>query len=288
MLSLFPPQQLHAHDSGLELLRAGKTMFAVNLSAIKNQLVRLHWPTVAGGVLAAWLATYMVTASAGVMQGALDASVSGADPSHDFLRMPERSWLSHTNVSKRAQAAMADSADEAFAAPGSYFRALTRIYGVATEHDAPEQLALVADEPMPLDEVARFHQMETHMPIRLARVTSEFGHRPNPLGKGHVFHRGIDLAASVGTPVYAVAAGTVIRASRDRSYGHVVVIDHHNGYKTLYAHNSKLLVKAGARVKPGQQIAKVGSTGHSTGPHLHFEIHRSGQRVDPGPYLAVL
>jgi murein DD-endopeptidase MepM/ murein hydrolase activator NlpD len=66
------------------------------------------------------------------------------------------------------------------------------------------------------------------------------------------------------------------------------VIDHHNGYRTLYAHNSTLLVKPGERVKAGQDIAKVGSTGRSTGPHLHFEIHRDGARVDPYPYLAAL
>jgi murein DD-endopeptidase MepM/ murein hydrolase activator NlpD len=291
MFSLFPSSQLHTHEYGFQLLRAGKMMLMVGLFSNKKSLVQLHWPTVVGGMLAAWLAAYTVMASAGGVQAGSGASVSVTDQSPDFLVSPEKSWLSHANLSKRAYAAMVDSADESFAAPGSYFRALTRVYGASTEHQAPEQteqVTSVVDEPMPLDEVAKFHQLETHMPIALARVTSEFGHRPNPLGKGHVFHRGIDLAAPVGTPVYAVAAGTVIRASRDRTYGNVVVIDHHNGYKTLYAHNSKLLVKVGERVKPGQSIAKVGSTGHSTGPHLHFEIHRSGQRVDPGPYLAAL
>jgi murein DD-endopeptidase MepM/ murein hydrolase activator NlpD len=266
-------------------------MFMASLFSFKRSFARLHGPTVAAGMLAAWLAAYTVMASAGGVQAGSDANASVADQLPDFLISPEKSWLSHANVSKRAYAAMADSADESFAAPGAYFRALTRVYGASTEHQAPDQIEPIAstvDEPMPLDEVAKFHQLETHMPIALARVTSEFGRRPNPLGKGHVFHRGIDLAAPVGTPVYAVAAGTVIRASRDRTYGNVVVINHHNGYKTLYAHNSQLLVKAGERVKPGQSIAKVGSTGHSTGPHLHFEIHRSGQRVDPGPYLAAL
>jgi murein DD-endopeptidase MepM/ murein hydrolase activator NlpD len=263
-------------------------MFIVSLFFIKKSLGRLHGLGVAGGMLAVWLAAYGATASAESMQGGATASVSAADASHDFLNTPEKPWLSYINVSRRTYGATTKT-DDPFASSGFYFRAITRVYDASTEHQAPEpveQAAPVADEPMPLDEVAKFHQLETHVPIALARVTSEFGRRPNPLGKGHVFHRGIDLAAPAGTSVYAVAAGAVVRANRDRMYGNVVVIDHHNGYKTLYAHNSKLLVKAGEQVKPGQPIAKVGSTGHSTGPHLHFEIHRSGQRVDPGPYLA--
>lgn len=266
-------------------------MPVIRLSPVKKGFSRLRWPTVAGSMLAALLGAHAVMAS--TEREPFDGGISAQAlaPSRDFLQMPERSWLSPTHVSKRAYAATADHVDKDFAAPGSYFRALTRLYGASTDHLTPEQIgqiAQAADEPMPLDEVARFHQMETHRPVAMARVTSEFGDRPNPLGKGHVFHRGIDLAAPVGTPVYAVAAGTVIKATRDRSYGNVVVINHHNGYKTLYAHNSKLQVKVGEKVKAGQLIAKVGSTGHSTGPHLHFEIYRSGQRVDPAPYLAAL
>ncbi|GGA12285.1 hypothetical protein GCM10011408_37250 [Dyella caseinilytica] len=262
-------------------------MFVVGFSAVKKQLLQLKWPAVAGGMLAAWLAASAVMAAQQRAPDYLDRHASATDHAPDFLQVSEKAWLSHANVSRRAQAAIADVSDDLTAEPGSYFRVLTRIYGASTGHLAPEQV-VEAEEPMPLDEVARFHQMETHMPVALARITSEFGSRPNPFGRGHAFHGGIDLAARTGSPVYAVAAGTVIRAVYDRSYGNVVVIDHHNGYKTLYAHASKLLVKAGEKVKAGQQIAKVGSTGHSTGPHLHFEIHRSGQRVDPGPYLAAL
>jgi murein DD-endopeptidase MepM/ murein hydrolase activator NlpD len=238
-----------------------------------------------------WMAAYAVVASAESVRA--DSGVALADDQqHELMQVPEKSWLSPTHVSGRAYAATVDKLldEPSSISPGSYFRTLTRIYGASTDHFAfgQEPDMQSRDEPLPMDEVARFHQMETHTPIARMRVTSEFGHRSNPIGKGHAFHRGIDLAAPVGTPVYAVAAGTVIRASSDRTYGNVVVINHHNGYKTLYAHNSKLQVKAGERVKAGQQIAKVGSTGRSTGPHLHFEIHSSGQRVDPGPYLAAL
>jgi murein DD-endopeptidase MepM/ murein hydrolase activator NlpD len=159
-----------------------------------------------------------------------------------------------------------------------YFRVLKKLY------DAPSETP--DDTVIPPDEFDRFHQLDTQKPIASARITSHFGHRHDPFGKGDVFHRGIDMAAPVGTPVQAVADGTVIRANTDRTYGKVVVIDHHNGYRTLYAHASALLVKAGQRVKVGQTIAKVGSTGRSTGAHLHFEIHRDGERVDPMPYLA--
>lgn len=179
-------------------------------------------------------------------------------------------------------AAMVSAAQLHAVAPAdTYSRTLTRVYGVSIDNAAP-------DKSLPQDELARFHQMDARMPLSLARITSAFGDRPNPLGKGHVFHSGIDLAAPRGTPVHAVAAGTVVKAAGDRSYGNVVVIDHHNGYKTLYAHNARLLVKAGQQVKAGQSIANVGSTGHATGPHLHFEIYRGGQRVNPGPYLAAL
>jgi|GEM_PF-2983641 len=263
-------------------------MFVVSLSSVKKQLLQLKWPTVAGGMLAAWLAATAVMAAQQSAQAQPDVHAFAANQEPDFLQAPEKAWLSHVNVSRRAQAAIADGAEDLSAEPGSYFRVLTRIYGASTEHAAPEQVVQAKEEPMPLDEVARFHQLETHMPVALARITSEFGRRPNPLGKGHVFHRGIDLAAPTGAPVHAVAAGTVIKAAYDRSYGNVVVINHHNGHKTLYAHASKLLVKVGEKVKAGQQIARVGSTGHSTGSHLHFEIHRSGRQVDPGPYLAAL
>jgi murein DD-endopeptidase MepM/ murein hydrolase activator NlpD len=276
---------------GFELLHAGKVMFTVScLSSLKKHGARFRWPTVTGGMLCVWLAACAMTASAAAVETGSGASVSVAEQSHDLLRAPQKSWLSQTDAFKRARAATTD-VDKLSIAPGSHFRAITRIYDASAEHQASEhaeQSASAMDEPMPQDEVAKFHQLETHVPIALARITSEFGHRSNPLGKGDVFHRGIDLAAPAGTPVYAVAPGTVVRANNDRAYGNVVVIDHHNGYKTLYAHNSRLLVKAGQQVKAGQPIAKVGSTGHSTGPHLHFEMHCSGHRVDPGPYLAGL
>lgn len=111
------------------------------------------------------------------------------------------------------------------------------------------------------------------------RVTSNFGQRWGRM------HYGIDIAAPMGTPVYAALAGTVTYSDWAGTYGMLVTIDHGDGVETRYAHNSRLLVKVGDKVQAGQRIALVGSTGESTGPHLHFEVLVDGQRKDPLRHL---
>ena len=98
-------------------------------------------------------------------------------------------------------------------------------------------------------------------------------------------HTGLDIAATKGTPIKVVAAGTVIAASYDGSYGNLVKVDHGNGVETWYAHTSKMYVKVGEQVEAGDVIAAVGSTGNSTGPHLHLEIRVNGEHVNPQNYL---
>ncbi|WP_217634931.1 M23 family metallopeptidase [Micromonospora pattaloongensis] len=110
-------------------------------------------------------------------------------------------------------------------------------------------------------------------------MSSEFGPR---WGRQH---EGIDIAAAAGTPVRAAAGGVVRKASWYGDYGNTVIIDHGGGVSTLYAHNSALSVRPGQRVEAGQEIAAVGSTGDSTGPHLHFEVEVEGRPVDPRPWL---
>ncbi len=116
-------------------------------------------------------------------------------------------------------------------------------------------------------------------------ITSPFGPRPNPFGGGMEFHQGLDIAASTGTPVTAAAAGTVISAGWYGGYGNYVLIDHGGGMATGYGHLSQIFVSAGQQVQRGQAIGAVGSTGASTGPHLHFEVRISGKPVDPAAYL---
>lgn len=112
------------------------------------------------------------------------------------------------------------------------------------------------------------------------KITSYWGD-----GRGH---KGLDMAAPKGTPIFAVASGTVVEASYQSQYGYYIMIDHGNGIKTRYAHASALCVKKGARVSQGDMIATVGSTGRSTGNHLHFEVYKNGTRVDPSPYLRLV
>lgn len=124
----------------------------------------------------------------------------------------------------------------------------------------------------------------TH-PCPGATVTSRFGGREDPINGGGEFHNGLDLAASTGTPTYAAADGTVSIANYSTTAGNWVVIDHGNGLVTKYMHHSKILVSAGDVVHKGQQIGEVGSTGNSTGPHLHFQVELNGQAVNPENYL---
>ena len=116
-------------------------------------------------------------------------------------------------------------------------------------------------------------------------ISSRYGGRNDPFGRGRAHHLGIDIDANSGDPVTAAAEGVVSFSGVRGGYGNVVEIDHGNGYKTLYAHNSSNLVKAGDVVRAGQRIAKVGSTGRSTGSHLHFEVQLNGRQVNPRQYL---
>ena len=117
------------------------------------------------------------------------------------------------------------------------------------------------------------------------RITSTFGGRASPGGIGSTNHKGIDIANSYGTAIYAADGGTVVYAGWMSGYGYLVQINHGNGYVTYYGHNSSLLVSVGQKVYKGQQIARMGSTGNSTGNHCHFEIRYNGVAKNPLNYL---
>lgn len=116
-------------------------------------------------------------------------------------------------------------------------------------------------------------------------VTSGFGMRKHPILSGRRMHKGLDMAAPTGTPIFVSGGGTVVFSGRKNGYGNTIIVDHGYGYTTLYAHCSKLLVAEGATVERGDTIALVGSTGRSTGPHLHYEVRLNDQHMNPEAFL---
>ncbi len=125
----------------------------------------------------------------------------------------------------------------------------------------------------------------TEEPVKGSRVGSPFGFRIDPITGRSALHTGLDFPADTGTTIFAAAGGVVVVQEYHHAYGNLVEVDHGNDLITRYAHASEVLVKAGDIVKRGQKIAKVGSTGRSTGPHLHFEVLVSGVPQDPRPFL---
>ncbi len=122
-------------------------------------------------------------------------------------------------------------------------------------------------------------------PVSSGFISSFFGERVDPFTGYTTFHSGVDFAGEAGGDVLSVATGIVTWAGERFGYGNLVEVDHSNGYVTRYAHNSKVLVKTGDTVQKGQALALIGSTGHSTGPHVHFEVLRDGTPVDPMAFI---
>jgi murein DD-endopeptidase MepM/ murein hydrolase activator NlpD len=149
-----------------------------------------------------------------------------------------------------------------------------------------QEIALVSDAAS-LQNLALM-RLPSRLPVDDAELASSFGNRDDPLTGRRAFHAGLDFAAAPGTVIHAAGGGTVAFAGFKPDFGRVVEVEHGNGLTTRYAHASQLLVKAGALVTPGDPIATVGSTGRSTGPHLHFEVLRNGAATDPRRYLAGL
>lgn len=143
---------------------------------------------------------------------------------------------------------------------------------------------LLRDIETQRDEIDR---MPSVWPVsgRQGKMTSTFGYRKDPFTRRVRHHDGVDIAARTGTRVIATAKGKVVEAGYDGYYGYVVKIDHGNGLETWYAHLSQCLVKAGESVKRSQIVGAIGTTGRTTGPHLHYEVRKQGKPVDAGQYL---
>jgi murein DD-endopeptidase MepM/ murein hydrolase activator NlpD len=160
--------------------------------------------------------------------------------------------------------------------------------------DGPEADSLVDDANAVMDALTRFKAAKAavdtapiHRPVvGSMRVSSGFGNRTDPFTRGKAFHAGIDFPEPTGTMVLSAGDGVVSFVGQRSGYGNVVEVDHGGGLITRYGHLSAFLVKEGQKVETGTPIAKVGSTGRSTGPHLHFEVRRNDTAIDPGPFLA--
>jgi murein DD-endopeptidase MepM/ murein hydrolase activator NlpD len=162
---------------------------------------------------------------------------------------------------------------------------------MSTRGESPDRMSLRANEVLSaLDELNVYRiaaeQLPFSMPVRSNfRLTSGFGYRRDPINGGRRLHAGTDFAGPRGTPIYAGGDGTVIFAGRQSGYGLMVEIRHPFGLTTRYAHMSRIRVSEGERVSRGDRIGDMGNTGRSTGPHLHYEVRRDGDPVNPMTFI---
>lgn len=140
-------------------------------------------------------------------------------------------------------------------------------------------------ESMLVQQSMRKNTLPSGKPVGVGYNSSGYGWRVDPFSGKMAFHEGLDFMATMGSPIYAAATGIVKVVANTPDYGKLIKIDHGSGLETRYAHASAILVKAGERVKKGQIIGRVGSTGRSTGAHLHFEVRMKGAPIDPRKYL---
>ena len=171
---------------------------------------------------------------------------------------------------------------DAEGAPGN--REFTELYASWTSPHEEEAEALPAAVGIIVPPAPRT-SVPSRMPVDGVRLSSSYGMRNHPVLGSRRAHNGVDLAGATGTPVYATADGLVARADYWGSYGNYIQIEHGDDLQTRYAHLSGYEVVAGERVVKGQLIGYIGSTGRSTGPHLHYEVRIDGQPVDPRPYM---
>lgn len=149
--------------------------------------------------------------------------------------------------------------------------------------DRDQQLSVL--ESMLMSRQLQLQVLPEGSPVRTGYISSDFGLRADPFHGSRGLHMGIDFAGPAGSNVHSVAAGVVVAAEYHTDFGHMVDINHGNGYVTRYAHNQKLVVAVGDTVKKGQVIAKLGSSGRASGPHVHFEVLHNGKNVNPARFV---
>ena len=197
--------------------------------------------------------------------------------------------MAAVSVGGAATAAPGDGGAPVIAASASAGPAIVATGTVATAEIAAElQMRSAFNSWKQADDGATFSHaiaIPSVQPVQSLRFTSNFGIRSDPFLGTARMHAGVDIPGPVGTPVYATADGTVDRAERAGGYGNLLELDHGKGIQTRYGHLSKILVAPGAHVTRGQLVALMGSTGRSTGPHLHYEVRIDGHAVNPVPFL---
>lgn len=183
----------------------------------------------------------------------------------------------HANTSSAAAAVdVSDAAQEAQSPLGNGDAQFRQLFASWQDLDV---------ERSPQPQLAISVAIPSRMPLDNATVTSGYGMRDHPVLRKRANHKGIDLAAPSGTPIYATADGTIERANWFSSYGNYIQIGHGNAIETRFAHLSRIVVSDGQKVRKGDLIGYVGSTGRSTGPHLHYEVRIDGRAVDPRPFM---
>ncbi len=168
---------------------------------------------------------------------------------------------------------------------GGPFQPISEEQAARSEQEGERVAALMTDLERVSLMRAAMDRLPFGQPTQGARLTSGFGPRRDPLRRSYSQHKGIDFAAPRGTPIFSTAEGVVTFSGRQRGYGIVVKIRHAFGFETVYAHLSKSRVKVGQRVERGDRIADMGSTGRSTGSHLHYEIRIDGKPINPGKFI---
>lgn len=215
-------------------------------------------------------------------QAFLNAGASSTDLAAHYLRlddMPEN-WLSEQTTTQTTAEPSAETQPETAAAPEETVPAVGTVLLSANYTGTPLPNNYTMDK-------LSLGALETVNPI-LGHLNSVYGYRDHPVDGEYKFHNGVDIGGQMGEPIGAFAAGTVEYIGEDDDHGLYLQIDHGNGVKSFYAHCSKLCVSQGQTVAAGETVALVGSTGVSTGPHLHFEIKCAGVHVDPAYYVTFL
>ncbi|MEO0408980.1 MAG: M23 family metallopeptidase [Cyanobacteria bacterium P01_A01_bin.135] len=197
-------------------------------------------------------------------------------------------------LEERAGLPEADAADESDLGPRGGIPAQLEPEEMiaAVEHHLPSLSLRLHQQVKPAltstleEEEAKEAALPVGRPVKGGRISSKFGTRRNPFGRGYELHNGIDFPGPTGTPIYVTGKGTIEKAMFSRGYGNHIVVDHGYGYQTLYAHLSKMDVTKGDTVERGAIIGRMGSTGRSTGPHLHYTLYYQGDAVNPEDFLS--